>query len=71
MRRKVKEASKFMSLEKLYEIQANQYRGNDGQEYYPETVDSMIWNKETKKDESNIIEALKLSGKLEIITVGR
>lgn len=71
MRRKVKEASKYISLERLYEIRNDQYRGVNGQEYYPETIDAMIWQKEGNNAENNMLQSLKNMEKLEIITIGR
>lgn len=66
MRRKVKEANKYISLERLLEIQADQYRGVNGQEYYPESIDSMIWEKQSKNDNRNMVKALVEMEKLYI-----
>lgn len=71
MKRKIKEASKYTSLERLYEIRNDQYRGVNGQEYYPETIDQLIWQKETNKSENDMIQALKEMDKFELIMVGR
>jgi len=68
---KVKEANKFMSLDKLLEIQGDYYRGSNGQEYDSDTVDSMIWQKQSSNDEENVLQALKNLDKLQIITIGR
>lgn len=68
---RIKDASKFMSLEKLYEIRDNSYRGVHGNDYDSDTIDSMIWKKQTEQDERNVLKALQEMDKLEIITVGR
>lgn len=57
----IKSPSKYSSLAQLYTIRENGYRVASGEyEYCPEEVDSLIWEKETKRDELLYKEMMRL-----------
>lgn len=67
----VKSPSKFTSLERLLEIQANNYLGKTGNEYHSAEIDSLIWKKQTANDEKDLYQAIQNNEKFELYIVGR
>ena len=65
----MKSPSKYISLERLEMIQRNNYIGEGGQEYVAEEVDKLIMEKQSKKDNENMLDALKQMDKLYITVV--
>lgn len=65
----MKSPSKYISLEKLELIQRNNYIGEGGQEYVAKEVDKLIMEKQSKKDNENMLDALKQMDKLYITVV--
>lgn len=56
----IKSSSKYISLEKLLDIQANSYRTKCGQyEYAPDEIDSEIYQKQTNTDVNDVEQLLK------------
>jgi len=60
----VKSPSKFTTLERLEEIQANNCIGLGGQEYHAGEVEALIWEKQTKKDQENLERMMDIAGGL-------
>lgn len=67
----VKSPSKFTSLNRLQEIQSNNYIGKTGQEFVAEEVDSLIWKKQSENDEKDIYKAISNHEKFELYVIGR
>ena len=57
----IKSPSKYTSLKLLEAIKNDYYRGVNGQEYCAEEVDALIMQKQSEKDERNVLKLQKLA----------